>query len=122
MRNNYIKAIELSQLNKNLIYLDDEDFGIKLNLLYMENGGVVLDTRYSDNLRAFTLEFLLDYKTNKEFVDKICFRLVGGYTYFVTQIWNRLEYVNSERYVDDSGKAHILINFSNTQIQDEDFE
>ena len=120
MRNNYIKAIELVQLNENLIYLDDEDFGIKLNLLYMENRGVVLYTRYSDNLREFTLELLLDYKTNKEFVDKICFRLSGGYTYFVTQIGNRLEYIGSKRYVDEYGKAHILINFSNTQNQEED--
>ena len=120
MRNNYIKAIELVQLNENLIYLDDEDFGIKLNLLYMENRGVVLYTRYSDNLREFTLELLLDYKTNKEFVDKICFRLAGGYTYFVTQIGNRLEYIDSKRYVNDYGKAHILIDFSNTQNKEED--
>ena len=35
MKNSYIRVVELAQLNKNLIYLDDEDFGIKLNLLYM---------------------------------------------------------------------------------------
>ena len=62
MKNNYIRVVELAQLNKNLIYLDDEDFGIKLNLFYMEKGGVVLDTRYSNDLKVLTLEFLLDYK------------------------------------------------------------
>ena len=39
MKNNYIRVVELAQLNKNLIYLDDEDFGIKLNLLYMDACG-----------------------------------------------------------------------------------
>ena len=100
MKNNYIRVVELAQLNKNLIYLDDlddEDCGIKLNLLYMENGGVVLDTRYSNDLKVLTLEFLLDYKNNKQFVDQICARIAGGYNYFVTQTGNRLEYVNSKK-------------------------
>lgn len=120
MKDNYIRTVELTQLNKNLIYLDDEDFGIKLNLLYMENGGVVLDTRYSNDLKALTLEFLLNYKNNKQFVDKICDRLVGGYTFFVTQTGNKLEYVNSKKYVDAFGNSHIFINFSNAQNQEED--
>ena len=120
MKNNYIKAVELAQLNKNLIYLDDEDFGIKLNLLYTENGGVVLDTRYSNGLKVLTLGFLLDYKNNKQFVDQICNRLVGGYTYFVTQTGKKLEYVNSKRYVDNFGNAHILIDFYSAQNQEEE--
>ena len=120
MKNNYIRVVELAQLNKNLIFLDDEDFGIKLNLLYMENGGVVLDTRYSNDLKVLTLEFLVDYKNNKQFVDQICARLAGGYTYFVTQTGNRLEYVNSKRYVDAFGNAHILIKFYSAQNQEED--
>ena len=119
MKNNYIRVVELAQLNKNLIYLDDEDFGIKLNLLYMENG-VVLDTRYSNDLKVLTLEFLLNYKNNKQFVDQICGRLVGGYTYFVTQTGKKLEYVNSKKYVDDFGNAHILINFYSAQNQEEE--
>ena len=120
MKNNYIRVVELAQLNKNLIYLDDEDFGIKLNLLYMENGGVVLDTRYSNDLKVLTLEFLLDYKNNKQFVDQICARLAKGYTYFVTQTGNKLEYVNSKRYVDKFGNAHILIDFYSAQNQKEE--
>ena len=120
MKNNYIRVVELAQLNKNLIYLDDEDFGIKLNLLYMENGGVVLDTRYSNDLKVLTLEFLLDYKNNKQFVGQICARLAEGYTYFVTQTGNKLEYVNSRRYVDKFGNAHILIDFYSAQNQEDD--
>jgi predicted glycoside hydrolase/deacetylase ChbG (UPF0249 family) len=120
MKNNYIRTVELAQLNRNIIYLDDEDFGIKLNLLYMENGGVVLDTRYSDDLKILTLEFLLNYENNKLFVDQICARLAGGYTYFVTQIGNKFEYVDSKRYVDAFGNAHIIINFSSAQNQEED--
>lgn len=120
MKNNYIRVVELAQLNKNLIYLEDEDFGIKLNLLYMENGGVVLDTRYSHDLKVLTLEFLLDYKNNKQFVDQICARFAGGYTYFVTQTGNRLEYVNSKRYVDAFGNAHILIDFYSAKNQEEE--
>ena len=109
-----MKTLELAQLDGNKPYVNTDDFGVKVNLLYFEKDGLALRTRYSNNKDTFFITFLLDLadKKNEEFYDYLRRRLVQGYTYFITQADNKLESIQglyNEKRIEDRENAERLI-------------
>ena len=112
-----MKTLELAQLDGNKPYVNTDDFGVKVNLLYFEKDGLALRTRYSNNKDTFFITFLLDLadSKNEEFYDYLRRRLVQGYTYFITQADNKLEYKDYNKHYDGNGNVYLELSFLGNQ-------
>lgn len=119
MKNFYIKTVELAQLSRSKICLETDDFELKVNLPYFNKDEVGLITRYSNNNNnsIFCISFLLDLncKEDAEFSALVTGRLVEGYTYFITQAGNKLEYIGYSEHYDCNGNVYIELRFLNSQ-------
>ena len=115
----YVKALELTQLCRGKAYMDTDDFGLKVNLLYFDKVKAALNTCYRNNEGIFSVTFLLDlsYDKNEEFSTNMAKRLVQGYTYFITQAGNKLEYIGYNKECGDNGIVYLELNFLNNQIK-----
>lgn len=113
----YIKALELAQLGRDKAYMDTDDFGLRVNLLYFDKVKATLKTCYRNNEGIFSVMFLLDlsYNKNAEFSNNITKRLVQGYTYFITQAGNKLEYIGYNKECNNNGNVYLELNFLNNQ-------
>lgn len=117
MGKSYVKFLELAQLCRSKAYMETDDFGLKVNLLYFDKVKAGLNTCYRNNKGIFSITFLLDlsYNKNAEFSTHMTKRLVQGYTYFITQAGNKLEYIGYNKECGDNGIDYLELNFLNNQ-------
>ena len=65
MGKSYVKFLELAQLCRSKAYMETDDFGLKVNLLYYDKFKGVLNTSYRNNKGIFSITFLLNLSYNK---------------------------------------------------------